>query len=106
MVSDTVSPANATRPASISKSTQPNAQMSLRLSTARPRACSGLMYAAVPMMAPSRRLESMTSGAFVRLSPPAVTTGFASPKSSTLTTPSGVTLMFAGFRSRWMIPFS
>ena len=55
MVSATVSPAKATRPVSISKSTHPNAQMSVRLSTARPRACSGLMQAAVPMTAPSRR---------------------------------------------------
>ena len=31
---------------------------------------------------------------------------FARPKSSTLTAPSGVTLILAGFRSRWMIPFS
>jgi hypothetical protein len=30
-------------------------------------------------------------------------TAFASPKSSTFTTPSGVTLTFAGFRSRWMM---
>ena len=30
----------------------------------------------------------------------------ASPKSSTFTTPSARTLMFAGFRSRWMIPCS
>src|SRR5579871_3056052 len=30
----------------------------------------------------------------------------ASPKSSTLTTPSGVTMMLAGFRSRCVIPFS
>jgi hypothetical protein len=30
----------------------------------------------------------------------------ASPKSSTLTVPSGRTLMFAGFRSRWMTPAS
>ena len=29
---------------------------------------------------------------------------FANPKSSTLTVPSGRTLMFAGFRSRWMMP--
>ena len=33
----------AIRPVSISYSTQPNAQMSVRLSTACPRACSGLM---------------------------------------------------------------
>ncbi len=38
-----VSPGNATRPVTISKSTQPNAQMSVRLSTGSPRACSGLM---------------------------------------------------------------
>ena len=31
---------------------------------------------------------------------------FARPKSSTFTTPSGVILMFAGFRSRWTMPFS
>ena len=31
---------------------------------------------------------------------------FASPKSSTLTVPSRRTLMFAGFRSRWMMPCS
>ena len=30
--------------------------------------------------------------------------GFARPKSSTLTVPSSRTLMFAGFRSRWMMP--
>jgi hypothetical protein len=33
-------------------------------------------------------------------------TNFAKPKSRTLTTPSPVTLMLAGFRSRWMIPLS
>ena len=31
---------------------------------------------------------------------------FARPKSSTFTVPSGGILMFAGFRSRWMIPCS
>ena len=40
-------------PVSISKSTHPNAQMSLRLSAGRPLACSGLMYAAVPMIKPT-----------------------------------------------------
>ena len=42
-MSDTSSPSKARRPVSISKSTQPKAQMSVRLSTALPRACSGLM---------------------------------------------------------------
>ena len=37
---------------------------------------------------------------------PSPAAAFASPKSSTFTTPSGVILMFAGFRSRWTIPFS
>ena len=42
-VSVTVSRAKAARPESISYSTQPNAQISVRLSTDSPRACSGLM---------------------------------------------------------------
>jgi hypothetical protein len=42
------SPSKARVPVSISKSTQPNAHTSLRLSATRPLACSGLMYAAVP----------------------------------------------------------
>ena len=42
-VSVTVGPRNSARPVSISSSTQPNAQMSVRVSTVRPRACSGLM---------------------------------------------------------------
>jgi hypothetical protein len=41
--SDTVAPSNSRRPDSISKSTTPNAQMSARLSTGCPRACSGDM---------------------------------------------------------------
>ena len=43
IVSAIVSPENAARPVSISNSTHPNAQMSVRLSTGLPRACSGLM---------------------------------------------------------------
>ena len=39
----TVSPANRRRPVSISHSTAPKAQMSARLSTTPPRACSGAM---------------------------------------------------------------
>ena len=42
-VSETVSPSKAFCPASISYSTAPKAQMSARLSTALPRACSGDM---------------------------------------------------------------
>ena len=53
IVSDVVSPPNARRPVSISYSTHPKAQMSVRLSTALPRACSGDMYGAVPSSTPS-----------------------------------------------------
>ena len=42
-VSVTVSRPNADEPVNISKSTHPKAQMSVRLSTGWPRACSGLM---------------------------------------------------------------
>ncbi len=42
-MSETVSPANACRPVRHSKRTHPKAQMSARLSTGRPRACSGAM---------------------------------------------------------------
>ena len=43
MISVVSRPSNARTPDSISYRTQPNAQTSLRLSTAFPRACSGLM---------------------------------------------------------------
>jgi len=39
----TLAPAKSGSPVSISSSTAPKAQMSARLSTGRPRACSGLM---------------------------------------------------------------
>ena len=44
-----------------------------------------------------------------RAAEPTVSTGssaLARPKSSTLTVPSGRILMFAGLRSRWMMPCS
>ena len=85
MVSDTVSPGNALRPVSISNRTEPNAQISVRLSTVFPRACSGLMYAAVPRIVPGREAVIIV-GEFDRFAP-AVSTShiLASPKSSTLT---------------------
>src|SRR5262245_30886419 len=49
----TSSPSNAGLAVSISYRTQPNAQRSLRLSAALPRACSGDMYAAVPSRTPT-----------------------------------------------------
>ena len=106
IVSDTVVPVAAGRPVSISYNTQPNDQMSVRLSSGSPRACSGLMYAAVPsrpweftVVAPLVAASRSRSGALSALA-------FASPKSSTLTMPSAVILMLAGLRSRWMKPFS
>ena len=42
-VSERVSPGKATPPLRASNKTQPNAQMSVLLSTTFPRACSGLM---------------------------------------------------------------
>ena len=43
IVSETVSPRNAVFAVKASYKMHPNAQMSVRLSTALPRACSGLM---------------------------------------------------------------
>ena len=43
IVSEIVAPRKASRPVNISYRTHPNAQMSVRLSTGFPRACSGLM---------------------------------------------------------------
>ena len=40
------------------------------------------------------------------LCPGSTSNAFAKPKSRTFTIPSGVIFTFAGFRSRWMIPFS
>ena len=44
---------NARRPVNISYKTHPNAHTSLRVSAGLPRACSGLMYAAVPRIIPA-----------------------------------------------------
>ena len=97
---------------SISNNTQPKAQMSVRWSTARPRACSGLMYAAVPRMMPARVALGIIVGDCVMstlLEPeptPMIDACLASPKSRTLTVPADEILMLPGFRSRWTIPRS
>src|SRR6202140_3082410 len=86
----------------------PNDQMSERLSAALPLACSGAMCAAVPIMAPACVAPMVNVGEFCGL--PSLEGGgsmaFANPKSRILTTPSGVILMLAGFRSRLMMFFS
>jgi hypothetical protein len=108
MPSETVSPGSkAWRLVNISNSTHPNAHTSVRRSTGLPRACSGLMYAAVPRMTPAYVARMLSVGDIVRDDAVASRSSiFARPKSSTFTVPSGPTLMFAGFRSRWMTPFS
>jgi len=62
MVSETVSPWKALFPVRHSNSTQPKAQMSPRLSTVLPLACSGLMNAAVPSTTPGRVIASVMVG--------------------------------------------
>ena len=84
----------------------PKDQRSERRSTAKPRACSGDMYAKVPRMRPASVEGIDNVGAFKVIDAPDNSTAFANPKSSTFTVPSAATLMFAGFRSRWMTPCS
>ena len=103
------SPANARLAVSISYSTHPNAQMSARLSTALPRACSGDMYAAVPRIIPACVIAGVVIVGACDMPgdiAPVGSSAFARPKSSTFTTPSGRSLMLAGLRSRWMMPCS
>jgi hypothetical protein len=67
------------------------------------------MYAAVPKIIPAWVIAGVVIvGDSDALGDelPAGSMAFARPKSSTLTVPSLRTLMFAGFRSRWMIPCS
>ena len=101
IVPETVSPPKGARPTSIAHRTQPNAQMSVRLSTGWPRACSGLMNDAVPTTpcVPPSAVEEAAPAASG-----SSTIDFARPKSSTFTVPSRVIPMLAGFRSRWTMP--
>ena len=92
-VSEIVSPLKSFLPVSISQSTTPNAQISERRSAVLPRACSGLMYAAVPMSTPAwvawrdRVGESDSPEAGALLS----SNAFANPKSRILMSPSSET---------------
>ena len=72
--------------------------MSLRGSHAPPSTCSGAMYSSVPIIWPMRvsSLPSSTSLFAMR----------AMPKSSTFTQSLAPRWMFAGLRSRWMMPSS
>ena len=122
IMSATVAPGNGGAPVSISNSTHPNAHTSARRSTTAPRACSGLMYAAVPRISPVLVAGWLSVGdSQVGASLPAPpspppergarppstwSVSLARPKSSSLTPPSGRTLTLAGLRSRWTTPFS
>ena len=90
-------PPNNRSPVTISQRTTPNAHISARLSTLSPRACSGLIYPGVPRIMPSAVTPSGAS---------CEARDLARPKSKTLTEPSGLSLMLAGFRSRWTMPCS
>jgi hypothetical protein len=106
MVSDTVSPRNAARPVNASKRQHPNARMSVLLSRTFPRACSGLMYAAVPRMTPVSVGLRVTVGDSDRCPFSFDVNAFARLKSRTFAFPSSVSLTFEGFRSRWRMPLS
>ena len=92
MSRSTVSPSNGFAPATHSYRMTPSAHTSACGPTnfARPTACSGAMYAGVPMNA----CDCVRS----------VVPRFASPKSATFGSPSAVRSTFAGFRSRWTMP--
>ena len=62
------------------------------------------MYPGVPTMSPACVPTVVPAGVSAGSAKGVV--AFATPKSSTLTRPSGVSLMLAGFRSRWTIPCS
>jgi hypothetical protein len=99
------------RVAILSYSVPPNAQTSVRLSTGLPFACSGDMYAAVPRITPICVIAGVvivgdSAGVLPGRPAPVDSASFASPKSRIFTVPSGLTLIFAGFRSRWTIPCS
>ncbi len=77
--------------------------MSARLSTILPRACSGLMYAAVPRIIPACVIAGVVRVGDIEAVGETAPTGsmaLARPKSSTFTVPSSRTLTFAGLRSR------
>ena len=80
-------------PVSISYNTHPNAYRSDRASACLPSHCSGAIYAGVPITAP----------ACVSVGSPGSAAMCAKPKSRTFT-PCFVRRIFAGFRSRCVIP--
>ena len=80
--------------------------MSARLSTVLPRACSGDIYAAVPMITPIWVAAAVSVGDWDGSPSGLGSSALANPKSSTFTVPSSLTFTLAGLRSRWMTPAS
>ena len=100
-----VFPSNALRPVSISNSTQPNANRSVRASASRPSICSGAMYWKVPRIVPAAVTPAAGVVGIID-KPLTATTGalvFASPKSSSFA-PAFVSMTLPGLRSRWTMP--
>ena len=94
---------NARLPVSISYSTAPKANRSLRASASAPRSCSGAMYGSVPTSALAWRSRDSPGrlGAAARRGQRCRRR--ARPKSSSFA-PDRVSMMLAGLRSRWTMP--
>src|SRR5216117_1382781 len=93
MVSMVDAPEKGRRPVDISYITTPSEKISVRWSTSRPSACSGLMYWTVPMTTPGSVFR--TVGISVMGAARCAAT-FASPKSSTLAWLRAVIMLFEG----------
>ena len=78
----------------------PRLKISDRPSTSTPRACSGDMYRVVPITAPN----SVSAKPVVASAALAAGASLATPKSSTFTVPSALTMTLSGLMSRWTIP--
>src|SRR5213594_2105007 len=94
MVSLVDAPEKGRRPADISYITTPSEKTSVRWSTSRPSACSGLMYWTVPMTTPGSVFR--TVGISLSMGAARCAATFASPKSSTLAWLRAVIMMVRG----------
>ena len=82
---------NGSRSVIIRYSIDPTEKMSDRRSIASPRACSGDMYATLPLMTPAAVCSRLRWA-------------LAMPKSASLTSPSPLRSTLFGLMSRWTIP--
>ncbi len=112
-------PSNARRPVTISYSTHPRLNTSLRASASCPRNTSGAVYWNVPTIVPcwvsaaggalsiDRLIVGVDgvsgSASLNPCTPSTPAPGFANPKSNSFAPP-GVSMTFPGFRSRCRIP--